>query len=774
MFTTFRYVLLLGAFVCTIQAEPPQSFLRGRVLDPARAPIADTQVTAVAISDGSKSLAPMMTDQNGEFLVSLKPGKYAFKVVKDGFAEASQVIDLAQSGAEPIEILLHLAPVRNMVTVTEAPPYLLSESSTATKTQTPLRDVPQAITVVTQELIKDQMMMSIGDVVRYVPGITGVQGEGNRDQVVIRGNNTNADFFVNGVRDDVEYFRDLYSLERVEALKGPNAMIFGRGGAGGVVNRVTKQAGFTPLHEITLQGGSFGNKRFATDLDQPINDKLAARLNGMYENSDSFRRGVNLERFGISPSLTIMAGKRTNIALDYEHFRDNRTADRGIPSFLGRPSDMDMSTFVGNPNDSRARAKVNLGSAVVEHQLGGLNIRNRTMMGDYDKYYRNYVPGAVNSDKTNVSVSAYDNATQRRNFFNQTDLTYGVSTGPIRHTLLTGIEIGRQLTNNFRNTGYFNNAATTFSAPYADPTISTPITFRQSATDADNHLKVNLGAAYMQDQIRLSKYVQVIAGVRVDHFDLQYHNNRSNENLRRIDNLVSPRLGLVIKPAATLSVYSNYSVSYLPSSGDQFSSLTTVTQQVKPEKFNNYEVGIKWDIRQSLSITTAVYRLDRTNTRATDPNDPTRIVQTGSQRTNGFEIGANGSITRAWKIAGGYAHQDAFVTSATTAARAGAQVAQVPRNTFSVWNNYQICSRLGAGLGILNRSDMYAAIDNTVTLPGYTRADAAVYIPVTERVRLQANIENVFNTNYFINAHSNNNISPGSSRALRVGMIARF
>ena len=340
MFTTFRYVLLLGAFVCTIQAEPPQSFLRGRVLDPARAPIADTQVTAVAISDGSKSLAQMMTDQNGEFLVSLKPGKYAFKVVKDGFAEASQVIDLAQSGAEPIEILLHLAPVRNMVTVTEAPPYLLSESSTATKTQTPLRDVPQSITVVTQELIKDQMMMSIGDVVRYVPGITALQGENNRDQVVIRGNNTTADFFVNGVRDDVQYFRDLYNLERVEALKGPNAMIFGRGGAGGVVNRVTKEAGFTPLREITLQGGSFGNKRFATDLDQPINDKLAAPPERDVRELRQLQEGCNLERFGISPSLTIMAGKRTNITLDYEHFRDNRTADRGIPSFQGRPSDI--------------------------------------------------------------------------------------------------------------------------------------------------------------------------------------------------------------------------------------------------------------------------------------------------------------------------------------------------------------------------------------------------------------------------------------------------
>jgi len=197
-------------------------------------------------------------------------------------------------------------------------------------------------------------------------------------------------------------------------------------------------------------------------------------------------------------------------------------------------------------------------------------------------------------------------------------------------------------------------------------------------------------------------------------------------------------------------------------------------QQVKPEKFNNYEMGVKWELARSLSLTTAVYRLDRTNTRSTDPNDPTRIVQTGTQRTNGFEAGAQGSITRAWKIAGGYAYQDAFVISATTAAHGGAQVAQVPHHMFSVWNNYRLLPRLGAGLGILNRSDMFAAIDNTVTLPSYTRADAAVFFSLTERMRLQANVENVFDKRYFLNADSNTNISPGFPRAVRIGVTAVF
>jgi catecholate siderophore receptor len=262
--------------------------------------------------------------------------------------------------------------------------------------------------------------------------------------------------------------------------------------------------------------------------------------------------------------------------------------------------------------------------------------------------------------------------------------------------------------------------------------------------------------------------------VRFDHFDLQYHNNRDGLNLRRIDNLVSPRAGVIFKPVTEVSIYGNYSVSYLPSSGDQFSSLTTITQQVKPEKFNNYEIGVKWDVNHTLSLTSAAYRLDRTNTRATDPNDPTRIIQTGSQRTAGFEVGLSGSITQAWKIAGGYAYQNAYISSATTAARRGAKVGQVPHNNFSLWNNYQIIPRLGAGLGIIHRSNMFATVDNTVTVPGYTRADAAVFYSISERIRLQANIENLFDKKYFINADSNTNISPGSPRVLRVGLTARF
>jgi catecholate siderophore receptor len=764
-------LMVLGFVFGQAQAQSSTSSLKGRVLDPAHAPIVGAQITVVSGQNELPALA--LSDEAGEFSMPLKPGSYSVTVIADGFARTSRTVSLTQATADILEVILEVAAPQDSITVVGTDYGALSISS-ATKTLTPLRDVPQSVTVVTREQIKDQQMLSLGDVVRYVPGVTTHQGENNRDQIIFRGNSSSADFFVNGVRDDVQYYRDLYNLDRIEVLRGPNAMIFGRGGGGGVINRVTKEAGFAPLREVSLLGGSYGSKRVAVDFNQPLGKLIAVRLNGVAERSSSFRDFVSLERYGINPTVTLMPGEQTRITVSYENFRDRRVADRGITSWQGKPADVPISTFFGNPDESRVRALVNLGSVAIEHQAGRLNIRNRTQFGGYDRFYQNFVPGAVTADHLKVALSAYNNATQRINVFNQTDLTYSLSTGRVRHSLLGGVEVGRQLTDNFRNTGFFNNTATSILAPLADPTIHTPVTFRQSATDADNHVRTTVAATYVQDQIELSRNVQVVAGLRFDRFDLQYHNNRTSENLGRTDHLLSPRLGLIFKPVARLSVYGNYSVSYLPSSGDQFSSLTTITQQVKPEKFNNYEVGVKWDINRTLSFTTAAYRLDRTNTRATDPNDPTRIVQTGSQRTNGYEVGLNGNVTKAWKIAGGYAYQDAFISSATVAAPAGAQVAQVPRHTFSLWNNYQIVSRLAAGLGLIHRSDMFAAIDNKVTLPGYTRADAAIFFRLTERLRLQANVENLLDKRYYLNADNNTNISPGSPRAIRVGLTARF
>jgi catecholate siderophore receptor len=746
--------------------------LGGKVLDVNRAAIVAASVSLRA--DHFQRSA--VTNDNGAFSFKCAVGDYTLTVDAPGFAIVTRKVTVTTDKMEPIEIVMPVANSTAIVTVvgTDAFGYRTDLLNTATKTLTSLRDTPQSVSVVRKEQIQDQSMSSIADVVSYVPGITSHQGENNRDQLVIRGVSTSADFFRDGVRDDVQYYRDLYNVDRVEALKGPNAMTFGRGGGGGILNRAMKEAGFTRLREFTLEGGSLRNRRVTGDIDQPISNKFALRLNGVYENSGSFRRLVGLERYGINPTLTIAPGANTRITVSYEHFHDARVADRGIPSFNGRPADVPIETYFGNPNDSHVRANVDLFSSLVTHQIGKLTIRNRSLFGNYDRGYQNYVPGAVNPAKTLATLTAYNNATERRNFFDQTDLTYVAKTGRVKHTLLGGTEAGRQLTDNFRNTGFFNNTSTSIQVSLADPTTSIPVTFRQSATDANNHLTTTLAAAFIQDQVELSRRVQVIGGVRFDYFDLRFHNNRTGEDLRRIDRLVSPRAGLVVKPLMPLSLYASYSISYLPSSGDQFSSLTTVTQQVKPEKFTNYEVGAKWDVRPNLTLTTAIYRQDRTNTRATDPNDPTRILQTGSQRSNGFEAGVSGNLTPSWSIAGGYAHQDSFISSATTAARAGAQVALVPRNTFSLWNKYQVVKRVALGLGVVHRSDMFAAIDNTVTLPGYTKIDAAAYVRLAEKWKLQAHFENLLNQKYYLTADGNNNISPGSPRAVKVTLIFGF
>jgi len=309
-------LLLVGAFLCAAQAGEivTQSQLQGKVVDPNHAAVAGVKITALRNGRADYST---LTDANGEFSLLLEPGEYTLSVSAAGFAEASLTVRSKPTSFEPLEIVLQLAGYSATVTITDMAGYDTLITSSATKTLTALRDVPQSISVISREVIEDQAMQSIADVVRYIPGITAIQGENNRDQIVIRGNSSSADFFLNGVRDDVQYYRDLYNLDRVEALKGPNAMIFGRGGGGGVINRVTKQAGFASLGGLTFQGGSYGNKRILADFDRPFSNRFAFRVNGMYENSGSFRKHVDLNRLGINPTLTIVAGKQTQIRLCY-------------------------------------------------------------------------------------------------------------------------------------------------------------------------------------------------------------------------------------------------------------------------------------------------------------------------------------------------------------------------------------------------------------------------------------------------------------------------
>ena len=658
--------------------------------------------------------------------------------------------------------------------------YAPARTRSATKTDTLLRDVPQSITVVSERMIQDASMQNMADVVRYVPGVGMAQGEGNRDTPILRGNASTADFFVDGVRDDVEYFRDLYNVERVEALKGPNAMIFGRAGAGGVINRVTRQAGWDDVREVSLQAGSWDNLRTTADFGGALNDRIAVRVTGLYEDSESYRDGFELERYGVNPTLAMRLGENSTLRLGYEYYTYDRIADRGVPSFEGRPVETDESTFFGDPTRSPTDATVNLATAVFDHGFGnGVSLRNRTLYGDYDKFYQNVYPGAAATvDENGVMVapmSAYNNAQQRENLFNQTDLVFSLSTGSVEHELLTGMEIGRQETDNFRNTGFFNDELETVTAPVSSPTISIPVTFRQDEDDNDNHVEADVAAIYVQDQVKLSEHFQAVLGLRYDQFDVDFDNNRTGVRLESDDDLVSPRAGLIYKPVEPVSLYASYSVTYLPRSGAQMTSLTATNEALDPEEYENYEIGAKWDLRPDLSLSAAVYRLDRTNVAIPDPLDPSLSILVDGQKTEGVELGISGQVTEAWSMFGGYAYQDGELTATASATAVdGATLAQLPEHKISLWNRYQLTPAWGVGLGLMYQSDMYTSTDNTVTLPSFTRVDAALFYSLNDRIRAQLNVENLLDEEYLANAHNNNNISPGSPLAVRMGVTVAF
>ena len=655
--------------------------------------------------------------------------------------------------------------------------YGVPRTSTATKTDTAVKDIPQAMTVVTEGQIEDQALRSVGDLLMFVPGATPGTGEGNRDQVTLRGNNTTADFFRDGIRDDVQYFRDLYNVDRVEVLKGPNAMIFGRGGGGGVINRVTKRTTLNAEREFTLAGDSEGGLRLTGDVDQPLGRGVGLRVNGVYEDGESFRRHVELERYAVNPTVGILAGPDTRIDLAYEYLHDRRTADRGLPSRNGEPLEDHDRTFFGDPDRSYSRADVHIASIAVDHDFGGgLTLRNRTLAGDYDKFYQNIYPNSAVSTAGNVTLAAYNDTTKRQNLFSQTDLVWDAQTGGIRHTLLAGIELGGSTGRNQRKNGVFAATGTgSWVRPLSDVTVDAPVTFLANGNNAG--IETRVAAAYLQDQIKPADWLEIVAGLRFDRFEIDVENRATGAEFGRTDKLWSPRLGVILKPLDNLSLYASFSRSYLPQAGDQFNSLSLTAESLKPERFDNYEIGAKWEPVPGLLATAAVYQLDRTNVQSRDPVNPALTILAGAQRARGIELGLERSLTDRWLISAGYALQEAEITEATgtsTVIPEGRKVPLVPRHSFSLWNRYDVTDRLGLGLGLIARSKSYASLSNAVKLPGYARVDVAAFYDLTDKIEAQVNVENLLGTDYFQTAHNDNNIAPGAPTTARASLRFSF
>ena len=696
--------------------------------------------------------------------------------------------------------------------------YNAKASTTATKTDTDLRDTPQALSVVTQDQIKDQAIQSVSDAVRYVPGVTAIQGEGNRDAIVLRGVASTGDFFVDGTRDDVQTYRDLYNTDRIEVLKGPSGMIFGRGGAGGVINRVSKEAGWDPISQITASYGAYDQKRISADFGQAINDEIAFRINTVYENSDSYRDGVNLERYGVTPTITIRPNDQTKMTLGMEYFKDKRIADRGIPSQATksnplRPSNPDFNrhpykieeenAFYGSASLSPTETETVAFNAMFEREFdNGVWVKNRTRYAHYNKYYQNVFADSPVDPDGKFTVRGYYDGTVRENIINQTDLTYTAKWGAVEHKLLAGLELTKQDTNNNRLAAFFdtlNLPATEFmlNANNATEIGNIPVSFRANLLNSnnayrDNQSSLDVVGVYLQDQIIFSPKWQAIVGLRHDTIKTDFDGSRRrggainqddlvSESFNVTDNLLSPRAGLIFKPVEPISLYANYSLSYVPRAGDQLTSLTVTNQSFAPEKFINYELGAKWDLNSNLAFTAAIYKLERQNVQITDPSNSSNQILVDGQETKGIELGVSGNITDRWSVLGGYAYQDGEITkqqgSESVAILKGSQLAQTPKHTFSFWNRYEFNDIWSAAVGVISRSEMYAALptaSESTILKGYTRLDAAVFAKLNKNTRFQVNIENLTNKEYALFAHNNNNITPGSPISGRATLIYDF
>ncbi len=698
--------------------------------------------------------------------------------------------------------------------------YRVTKSISGLRTDTPLLDTPQSVSVVSARQVQDQAATSIGDAIRYTPGVFSAQGEGNRETLVFRGMTTTGDFFVDGIRDDVQTYRDLYNIDRLEVFRGSNAMAFGRGGTGGLINRVTKVADWQPVTGFRFEAGMYDHVRGSFDIGRPVSDAVALRVTGVYENSGSYRNGVGLERWGLNPTASIRIGASTTIQFGYEHFDDRRVADRGVPAALPvagvlgpvGPVVTARGTFFGDAVASPTGTNTDAGTFNVEHRFSDrVSLRNRTRIADYEKFYQNIYPGALNATTlvnsasatpapglgvgsyapgTIVQIQAYNNATHRRNLINQTDLNAKFSALGVEHLLLVGAEFGRQETENRRLEGFFpvsgsSSGVQTIYAPLASPTIARPdIQFRPVATSGDNAGTLDIASAYLQDQISFSPALQLVLGVRFEHLVTRVIDRRTvgfpagqQRNFRAADNLWSPRVALIYKPAADASLYASASRSYLPRGGDQFNSLSLANETLAPERFTNYEIGAKWDVKPDLTINAAAFQLDRDNVIVlVDPNNTAAGTELGGgQRTRGIEISVVGKLARTLGIVGAYSYQDAVFTRAiSTTVKAGARIPNAPEHSGSLWVRYDPIPAIGAALGAVYQGQRFAAQDNLVALPDYVRVDAAFYYKLNKRFDVQLNVENLLGATYYPYANSNNNLTPGGPLSARVALNVRF
>ena len=665
--------------------------------------------------------------------------------------------------------------------------YLQSNEANALKTPTPILDVPQSLSIVTSEQILRRGFTSVSDIIEYLPGVSMSQGEGHRDAVVFRGVRSTADFFIDGVRDDVQYYRPLYNLEQLEVLRGPNALLFGRGGTGGILNRVTKKAELgSNFSQITGYADSFGAGGLQGDVNVGLTDSVAFRLNAMAEGLDNHRDHFDGERIGVNPTARVSFNESTRLDLSYEYVDHERFIDRGIPTGSnGDPVERFDRVVFGDPNVNVTRLKAHIFMANLEHRFSdSMKGKVTAFYGDYDKLYQNFYAASYSEANSPgvVTLDGYVDTMQRENLILSGNLIKEVSFANMSHRFLLGAEFVDTSSDQDRWNTYWSETADdkeTFSVARPMGIIGgvgtnalggrTVNDFTVDQND-DTRVGVEVASFYLQDEMAVTNYLDIVLGARFDQFEIDVFNVPADDSRSKQDEEVSPRLGLVLKPMENMSLYASYSESFLPRSGEQFANINGSKGQLDADTFANTELGFKWDISPALSFTAAVFEIEQESPQVAD-NDPETLDVIKSE-TDGFELQLEGQLTEAWYISAAYSYLDGEQMGRTGSK--GLRPRELPENMFSVWNFVQFTPKLGAGLGLTYQDESFINNSNTARLPSYTRVDAALYYEWSDDLRVQLNFENLGDTVYFPSSHSTHQASVGAPFNARLAVTMDF
>ncbi len=668
-----------------------------------------------------------------------------------------------------------------------------------------IQDTPQSVNVVPEQLIQDQAVTRLADALKNVPGITLNAGEGaaRGDTINIRGFSAFNDFFLDGIRDAAVYVRDPFNLESIEVLKGPSATVFGRGSTGGAVNQVSKAPQLNAFGTVIADVGTNDEYRGTVDVNEPIGPSAALRLNVMGESSGvADRDNVKNHHWGVAPEAAFGIGEPITVTLAYMHLSEDDTPDVGVPFVNGAPASVHRSNDYGLKSD-HAISDVDIGTVRIKHDFSSdLSIANTLRYATYEFNYQfdapNFGSAADNGqgpptpgEALSAILVGRDSPSSsgvQTNLTDQLDLTARVDTGFIHHTLVTGIELARQTNhldsyNNPFNSN--NNWIPETSLLNPDPNQvhpNEPVT-KQQVTDANSE------AWYATDTMAIGRYVDLIAGVRVDRFAADYTQTTVSSGallkLSHTDLVASPRVALVLKPTAWESVYFSYGTSFDPSA--EALTLTTKTADLGPVKANTYEVGSKTNLFSGgLLVTGALFHTEVDNAQVNDPENPTLTVLQGNETVQGLELGATGRIGDKIKIVAGYTYLDGKTSgtagSAPVVRYSDVLIPNLARNAINFWGEYKITKpwEVGVGANYLDRR-----IGDIVT-PGITPAFAPSYVVwsamssyrINSQLKLQLNVINLFDKLYYDNIYytsaSENHVIPGAGRTVKFTVQASF